>query len=500
MTTSARPSRRPARCGAMLASALFALAWSPHARAQLGPNGSPIRTNDYAIDLYTGPVLASTRVMGLGGAYVAVAEFTEGNTQNPAAPAVRAAYSFSHTDYDIGFGLTFPSSLTRSDFFNTGKGNTEIPSTDEQGFFATEVSGNLQLGPWGVGLAVGFQQYALTRASDSADLLQSRIGSVDLQLARAFDEGQIVLGAGGRAAALSVVNENPEKGADSTLFNSAGATYQLGALWRPNDASYRIGAALRGAVRTQVDPGSENVLFRDTPDELYLPNSAEVPWQLAVGFAYQFGKTFNQRWYDPQALVERSERYVAWRRADRERRKERLFRTAERAGGDVAAAKEAIAANLRAEEATDDASLARAREEVEARLRQRYAELGRFYLLLSSALFVDGRTPNSVGVESFLEREVNRSGDSVTYSPRLGAESEVIPNWFVLRAGTYLEPSRFESNPDGARWHGTAGGDLRLGGWSVFGAWPEEYVWRLRGAIDVSRRYLGWGVAIGGWY
>jgi hypothetical protein len=48
--------------------------------------------------------------------------------------------------------------------------------------------------------------------------------------------------------------------------------------------------------------------------------------------------------------------------------------------------------------------------------------------------------------------------------------------------------------------HGTVGGDVRLGGWNVFGAWPEKYVWRLRGALDVARGYVGWGVAIGGWY
>ncbi len=503
MTRAARPFR-PFGRGATLASALLAaLTWSQAAHAQLGGFGDPITTNDYAIDLYQGPVLASTRVMGLGGAYVAVAEFTEGNTQNPAAPAVRTAYAFSHTDYDIGLGFTFPSTITRSDFFNTGKNNTDIPQTDEQGWVATEVSGNLQFGRWGLGAALRFQQYDLLRAAASVDRLQSRIATIDIQLARAFMEGQLVVGTGVRTGALSVVNENPEKGADATLFDSAGATYQIGTLWRPNDQQYRIGGAFRGGIRTEVDASSTKVLFADDDDpgdDLYLPNSVEVPWELAVGFAYQFGKLFNQRWYDPKVLVERTERYIAWRRADRARRKERLFRAAERAGGDVEAAKAAIAASLRAEEVSDEGSLARAQEETEARLRERYARLGRFYVLVSTALFVNGSTADAVGIESFLERKVNRSGLSTTFSPRLGVETELIPNWFVLRGGTYLEPTRFEANEDGARWHGTVGGDIRLGGWSVFGAWPDEYVWRLRGALDVSRRYLGWGIAIGGFY
>jgi hypothetical protein len=502
MSACARP-RRPRGRRARFAQAavlLGACSLSRGAFAQLGDNGTPIQTNDYAIDLFQGPVIASTRVMGLGGAYVAVAEFTEGTTQNPAAPAVRTAYSFDHIDYDIGLGLTIPATLTSSDFFNTGKGKTFIPSTSQQGFIAGEIAANLQFGRWGIGASLRAQRYSLTRA-ESDDQLESRFASPDIQLARAFLDGQLVLGAGLRGGGLSVVNTNAERDSDATLFESAGGTLQAGGLWRPNDTSYRIGAAVRGPIRTDVDETDEQVLFPGTSDELFLPNSVEMPWEIAAGFAYQFGRLFNPRWYDPSVLVERTERYVLWRRADRDRRRERLYRTAESAGGDVSGAKTAIDAMLRAEEMTDEASLARAREETRARLEQRYQELKRFYLLISTALIVNGPTPDAVGVESFLERTVNRSGQNVTFSPRLGVETEIWPRWFVLRGGTYLEPTRFgESNPDGARWHGTVGGDLRLGGWNVFGAWPEKYIWRLRGALDVSRRYLGWGVAIGGWY
>ncbi len=500
MSEQARP-RRPLGRRARLAQAavlLCASSFSSGALAQLGPNGTRIETNDYAIDLFQGPVIASTRVMGLGGAYVAVAEFTEGTNQNPAAPAVRTAYSFDHIDYDIGIGITVPATLTSSDFFNTGKGKTFIPSTSQQGFIAGELSANLQFGRWGIGAAFRAQRYSLTRA-EANDQLESRFATPDIQLARAFLDGQLVLGAGVRGGGLSVVNTNAERDSEATLFESAGATLQAGGLWRPNDTSYRIGASLRGPIRTDVDETDELVLFPDSEeDKLFLPNSVEMPWELAAGFAYQFGRIFNPRWYDPSVLVERTERYVLWRHADRERRRQRLHRTAEAAGGDVSGAKAAIDALLRAEELTDEASLARARQETRVRLEQRYQELKRFYLLVSTALLVNGPTPDAVGVESFLERIVNRSGKSVTFSPRLGVETEIWPRWFVLRGGTYLEPTRFdESSP---RLHGTVGGDVRLGGWNVFGAWPEKYVWRLRGALDVARGYVGWGVAIGGWY
>lgn len=472
------------------------------ARAQLGPDGSRIDTNDYAIDLFQGPVLASSRVMGLGGAYVAVADFIEGNTQNPAAPAVRTAHAVDHNDWDLGFGITFPSSRSSSDFFNTGKGSTAIPTTAEQSFVALELAGNLQFGRWGLGAAISTQQYALTRSQERGDRLQSQILSVNLQLARSFLDGQLFIGIGTRTIGLSVLNTNATTQAERTLFESVGNNWELGTLWRPEAKAYRIGAAFRGAVRSEVDrqATTARVLFPGTADELYLPDSVHLPWQVSLGFAYQFGRLFNPRWYDPLELIGRTERYVRWRRADRQRRRERLYAQAELAGGDVAAAKEAIDANLAWEEALDERSLIEAANVTRERLRQRYRDLGRFYLLLTTALQIDGPTENAVGIESFLERTVNRSGQRTTYSPRFGAESEIIPNWVVLRAGTYVEPTRFESNPHGSRTHITAGADVKFATWDVFQLWPEGHAWRLRGAIDVARDYFGWGAALGSWF
>ena len=80
---------------------------SAHAAGPLGSNGAPITTSAYSIDLYQGAVSAGNRVMGLGGAYVALAEDVDGDLQNPAAPAVRPFFSIDHFDYWLGLGLTF---------------------------------------------------------------------------------------------------------------------------------------------------------------------------------------------------------------------------------------------------------------------------------------------------------------------------------------------------------------------------------------------------------
>jgi hypothetical protein len=98
-----------------------------------------------------------------------------------------------------------------------------------------------------------------------------------------------------------------------------------------------------------------------------------------------------------------------------------------------------------------------------------------------------------------LDRRVQRSGEQLSLSPHMGLETEVIPHWTRLRGGTYLEPSRFASNPKGARLHTTFGFDQKVLGWDVFGTFPEDTEWRVSGSLDAGRNYLGWGIAIGNW-
>jgi hypothetical protein len=128
------------------------------AAAQL-VQGADLTTNDYNIDLYQGPVLASTRVIGLAGAYVAIAEGTDGLNQNPASPAVRVPYSFDHFDFDLGLGLSYPSVLRNTDFFNTGEDRAEVIATRDQDILFLNLAGSFQFGSWGFGLSTELQQY-----------------------------------------------------------------------------------------------------------------------------------------------------------------------------------------------------------------------------------------------------------------------------------------------------------------------------------------------------
>jgi hypothetical protein len=62
----------------------------------------------------------------------------------------------------------------------------------------------------------------------------------------------------------------------------------------------------------------------------------------------------------------------------------------------------------------------------------------------------------------------------------------------------YLETSRVRESS--VRIHGTFGGDVRLFPWDVFGIWPDDYLWQLSMAIDVTAGYVAFSTSIGGWY
>jgi hypothetical protein len=75
---------------------------------------------------------------------------------------------------------------------------------------------------------------------------------------------------------------------------------------------------------------------------------------------------------------------------------------------------------------------------------------------------------------------------------------EVIPDWLRLRAGAYLEPTRFDTSTP--RPHYTGGFDLRAVRWDVFGLWPADYLWRIGVGADIARNYSAFSVTVAGWY
>jgi hypothetical protein len=419
------------------------------AGADLGANGTPIVNSLYRIDLTTGPVLATSRQTALGGAYVALSEGAEGLAYNPAAAAIRSPLSMNDDDYDLTAGVTFPASIRNTDFDNNGRKGFVYDK-----FIFGTAAGLIQHHKWGVGVTVDAQQYALgsvVRNGQSRDgsLRLFRIGAV---FAHSFFDEQLVVGAGVRVVSMNIVNDVFE----TPFLSMAGAGMQAGAVFMPASRSFRLGVSGRSAVSSDR---SESDSVTAEGRTFHIPQAVEQPWEVEFGFAFQLGaRPLNIGWRHIKTVPK-------WLIAA----ERRIVKKQHESDSDVAS----------------------------RILRARYRAQPRQKVLVSAALLVTGSVTNAVGVEAFLAQTVERSGERTTVTPRLGIEAELIPHWLQVRAGSYVEPSRFLTS--GPRLHGTFGLDAKVLQWDVFGIFSEGTAFRAGGFIDGARDYLAWGISAGLW-
>lgn len=459
----------------------------------LGANGTQIQTSNYALDLFHGPVFAGTRVTGLGGAYVAIAEDVDGDLQNPAAPAVRPFFSYTQFDYWLGFGITFPATLSGVDFFNSGTKTNLTNTPDAFVFFTPAV--NLQWGEFGLGLTLEMQQYELSGPPPGGSI-RVTIPTTHLQLARGIDHNQLVVGAGARLVSMSV--SGPDAG---SAFSSGGIGLEFGAVYKPENLPLRLGIAVRTPVETRASyrdgllPDENGDLVVQTQaGQAYLPKIVAMPWDFNFGFAVQLGKRpLNPPWRLLSELTERQTLQHRLNEIDREQAEEEALRAAR-----TPAERERLVRKFDTDQAADDQRFADEQRSVRQSIEREHLAMNRFYLQFSGSMLISGSVEAAVGIESLLTQKVNRSGQRVVSSPRVGVECGIVPELIKLRAGSYLEPTRFETSD--MRVHGTAGIDIKLFRWSVFGIWPDDYLWRLGLAGDAATRYYTFGFTLGGWY
>jgi len=315
-----------------------------------------------------------------------------------------------------------------------------------------------------------------------------------ISLARAVDDGQVVAGLGLLVTALDVTTRDEVFTRSGNLFTTRGVNMEGGLLFRPDDAHFRVGCALRAPVISEVDsraPRSGRDIVLGDPasgQAIFLPERVKRPWNADFGVAIQIGpRPLNPPWIDPAQRMKPIERWLELREHSRSIRRRRGSQS-----------RALLERQLDAERERDARTAEVWRRQMRELLSDRYAELPRSYVLLSAALHVDGRVANAVGIESFLSQRVDRAGESTTFSPRLGVEFEPWHDRLQLRGGSYLEPSRFRAAD--ARVHGTFGFDLRLFSWTVFGLAERRTSWRAGAVIDLARDYLSWGVSLGVWH
>jgi hypothetical protein len=355
---------------------------------------------DYTVDAAQGPLTGSTRVIGLGGAFVAIAEDMDGVAVNPASVAVRLPYSYNRLDYGFGVHFAIGSWLPGTDFLNQRGGSQEsqngqpAPEVEQRSLLFGSVGATLYYDFAGVGIAAEGQRQALHRsANTSAGLsptsLSGNFGIVHASVAYGFWEGQFVVGAGPRVTGVSF-----SRAASSDLLNVAGVGYQAGLVFKPLDHQFRVGAAYKSAVTPALGSGAQG----DDPN-VYDATAIRLPWQASAGFAYQFGaRRLNPRVFFAEDQTARLG-YELEQKEKRRRRERELFeRAAEREPSPESRRRLAEIEKAHAAEKKADEKLAAERlEQAEDALLAEYRSRSRFYVLLTTELLALGASSGSVG-------------------------------------------------------------------------------------------------------
>jgi hypothetical protein len=255
--------------------------------------GMPITDRDYVLDYYQGPVLGSPRIVGMGGAAVALAQGSASMLVNPASPALRPATSTGDWDWDWHLAWLDPS-LAR-DYDNDGR--VRENALAESPLVTMGLVG--QYRGWGVGISLQIASRPIEL--DTGERLTPGFVIGRLVAARTFDERRITVGLGLRTANFDLKRSSGAE--EDTLFAIASSSLEAGVVWRPADRDLRVGAAVALPVKA-----SEGTATCDPEDcaGYILPRAVSVPWEASAGVAWRHAPTRWNRIVDAPWIDERS--------------------------------------------------------------------------------------------------------------------------------------------------------------------------------------------------
>lgn len=486
--------KRAVRLGCTFVAAIAAFGSGGTERAVhaqvVGAQAPPIVKNDYSLEFFQGPVIAPNRVTALGGAYTAFAEGFEGLASNAASPAVREQHSTRWFDLDVGVSASLPGGYAGVDFNNRGEGVTGDQKRRTNRFIYGLLGGRTQFGQLGLALSVEALSYQITQATDDAAGLSLTYLRFHALAAYGFFNNQLVLGGGLRGIALRLSDAGPAS-LSGDLLTLTGAAPQAGFLLKLNNSPFRVGGTFRATVSgaplgDSTSRATDGVIRAGT---FIAPQRIVLPWELEVGFAWQFGpRPMNAPFIEPDD-------HIAEFRAplDREREKRQLT---------IRGTKDEAERQLRIREdkrlrAEEDVLIAEEAERLRRIRKARFNNWPRDKLLLLGSVLMTGASNNAVALEGFLDQRLETVGQAVTLSPRGGLEAEVLRDRLRVRAGGYIEPSRFSDGH--VREHFTAGLDVKLFEWDLGGLFPEA-VWQASTMVDLSARYQNYGLGVSIWH
>ncbi|MFO0747487.1 MAG: hypothetical protein U1F43_17750 [Myxococcota bacterium] len=236
------------------------------------------------LDLARGPLITSSRITGLGGAYAGVAVGIDGVWRNPATLANRPDYSTDWFDYD----LTLDWLIIAADEVDFDGDGLQAGSASRE-LVAVNVGFSLQFGP----LALGFlaTTYGYSATSDAAETVDVQFIDFLMGVAWAGDDGQWI---GGGGVLVSVLNaQAPFFGSDAIALT--GSALDAGFLYRPRERPWRVGAHLRFGAELGLDGDAAPATLPPSISAV----EAAIPWQIGLGASYMMAAD-PARQYNPR--------------------------------------------------------------------------------------------------------------------------------------------------------------------------------------------------------
>jgi hypothetical protein len=418
---------------------VLAVLCSGAARAQL----SSLADDQYRIDLFEGPILGSTRVVSLGGAFAGLAEQSVGIPFNPASVAHRTHYSDTRFDWDIALDWLSPGIFQsdKFDFDTNGRRSTTS-------MMAGLIGGHIQFGGFGVGVLLKGQAFRF-RYNDEVAVpaklwrFEGSLGTLQITGGYGLFAHQFIFGLGIKMGLLDI----KERISSGYQFKAQSAAMDLGLLYRPKNLPFRLALVFVSPAKSNSD--------EDVPTSgatFYMPGKGvAIPWEVRIGGALRIGgPQFNS---PPQI----------------------------RSG---------LPAVPPAPGLPGLPAPVTGKEEPEPKK----GKADEFFITISAEVVASGPVDDAIGLDGFIEQKMEQSGEEISWSARIGAEAEIIPGWARLRGGCYWEPSRFEDHS--GRIHGTFGLEVRLIEISFLG----DYVLKFSSAVDFAQNYSNVSLSIGFWH
>jgi hypothetical protein len=399
----------------------------------------------FNIETYEGPVLGSSRVIGLAGAYSAVAEDAVGIPWNPASVCNRTYYSEDWWDWDLAFDFLLANAF-KTDHFDFDNNDRSLRSD----LWLVHLGGYLQFGTFGAGIYLRSRNLTLEDKPNPPDPVREYDGGL-LQahfcIGFAMFDHQLLLGFSVRTGQFNI--EEKEDKDNSYAVEASGI--ELGGLLRPKGWPLRLSMVLYGPLNKEIDN-----LPDPPPANIVLPTGVGVPWEFRIGASY----LISDREYNQRPLYKR-------RKAER-----------------IAEIKEAHEEGRPVPSAAEE-------EDEETDFEAEY--LGDNYVLISVELLFLGSVKDAIGMDGFFQQEWERAGRNVSISPRVGVETELLRRRLRVRSGLYWEPSRYKGYI--GRLHWTFSFQLRLFDFSFLG----DHSVAVNFAIDLTHRYNNMSFGIGFW-